>query len=257
MVRSAFPVPNPGSQTRPDLAISRDGTRIVYGSLSGQLHVHALDQVGFAQLAGVGVAVSPVFSPDGASIAFVDGAQNLLKRVSVLGGTATTVARLPGDTAGITWGPDDTVFFATFSGRGLFRVPARGGEPEQVTTVDEALGEQYHAWPSALPNGKGVLFAACSPTECRLAVVSLETRAVTYLLAGTSPRYSPTGHIVYAADSALRAVGFDQDRLALTTDSPVPVVDGVPVKPGGAADFDEIILVQNWFGELKRLVPME
>jgi serine/threonine-protein kinase len=46
----------------------------------------------------------------------------------------------------------------------------------------------------------------------------------------------PSGHIVYAVDGALRAVGFDQDRLTIIG-SPLPVVDGVLTNPFGSAFF--------------------
>ena len=46
----------------------------------------------------------------------------------------------------------------------------------------------------------------------------------------------PTGHLVYGVRGTLQAVGFDLDRLAVTTD-PVPVVDTVNMKGTGAANF--------------------
>ena len=111
------------------------------------------------------------------------------------------------------------------------QVPDVGGEPVVLTTVDRDQGETDHFWPEVLPNGKAVLFAAMSDSEegSRLAFVSLATREVTYIggLRGTFPRYSPTGHIVYGLDNTLWAVGFDQDRLALTVSTPVPVMQDV------------------------------
>ncbi|OLC97688.1 MAG: hypothetical protein AUH86_07010 [Acidobacteria bacterium 13_1_40CM_4_58_4] len=41
---------------------------------------------------------------------------------------------------------------------GLFRVPAAGGAPSAVTTVDAARGEMNHAWPVFLPDGRHFLF---------------------------------------------------------------------------------------------------
>ena len=245
VVRSSLSVPDPGSapggtDSQPSLAISTDGTHIVYASQVGQLYVKALDQVAFVRLSGTDLGYSPVFSPDGKSIAFFGYGQRVLKRVSLLGGAATTITGVDGIPAGIAWGADDTVFFATLSARGgLYRVPGRGGAPERLTAVDEARGDVFHTWPSVLPNGKGVLFTSCKDLlQCHVAVVSLKTHVITYLVAGNYPRYSSTGHIVYVADGAVRAVGFDQGRLSLTTDNPVPVIDGVRVKRTGSADFD-------------------
>ena len=56
-------------------------------------------------------------------------------------------------------------------------------------------------------------------------------------LAGSYPRYVPTGHLVYGVDDGtLRAVRFDADELEVTSD-PIPVVEGVNTKASGAANF--------------------
>ena len=85
-------------------------------------------------------------------------------------------------------------------------------------------------WPDVLPGGKGVLFTNyIAPGNVRLAVFSRATGKVSDLgPAGSHARYVETGHIVYAAGGTLRAAGFDQNRLALTSD-PVPVVEGALV----------------------------
>ena len=233
--------------TMRDVAISPDGTHIVYQSSTGgangrRLYVRHLDQVDAVPLRGTDLAQSPFFSPDGEWVGFVVTGARSLKKVSVLGGPAVTLAELPDDVPrGLSWGADDTIVFATNGSKGLRRVPASGGPPEALTDVDAKQGETDHWWPEVLPNGKGVLFTAWSSSDetARIAVVSLETRQITYLVAGGShPSYSPTGHIVYSADGTLRAVGFDQDRLALTTTTPVPILENVNMKAnGGAANF--------------------
>ena len=152
-----------------------------------------------------------------------------------------TIIELGAVPRGNSWGPDDTIVYATTASKGLMRVPAVGGEPEVLTTVDpEQQGETDHFWPEVLPNGKGVLFTAWSGSDdaSRLAVVSLETGEVTYLFpGGSNPHYSPTGHIVYGVGGTLRAIGFDAERLELTSHNPVPVLENVNTKASGAGDF--------------------
>ena len=225
-----------------EVAISPDGTRVVYASGSGppqnrRLYLRQLEELDATPIRGTEGGYAPAFSPDGQSVGFRAVPGNPLRRVSVVGGPPTTIVE-PETVEGFAWGADDSIVFG--SPTGLMRVPAVGGEPEPLTTVDPDQGETAHRWPDVLPNLTGVLFTAWSGSdeESRLAVVSLETGAVSYLLQGGShPRYAPTGHIVYGVGGTLRAVGFDADRLELTSTNPVPVVENVTTRRSGAANF--------------------
>ena len=225
----------------PEVAISPDGTRIVYGAGGPtqvrQLYLRHLGQLDARPLRGTEGGNAPVFSPDGEWVALL-AADNTLQKVSVLGGAAVTIFEAGSPVRGLSWGPDDIIVFGTPSG--LMRVPAVGGEPESLTTVDPEQGETAHIWPDVLPNRGGVLFTAWSGSAegSRLAVVSLETGEVSYLLPGGShPRYSRTGHIVYGVGGTLWAVGFDPGRLQLMSRNPVPVVENVNTKASGAGNF--------------------
>jgi dipeptidyl aminopeptidase/acylaminoacyl peptidase len=69
--------------------------------------------------------------------------------------------------------------------------------------------------------------------------VSLKTRERKRLLeGGTSPRYLPTGHLVFGRVASLLAVPFDADRLEVKG-SPVPLLEGVETlnSDAGAAKF--------------------
>ena len=118
-----------------------------------------------------------------------------------------------------------------------------GGEPEALTTLDTEQGETSHLWPFIIPGRDAVVFVVVSVnnlplTNGQLAVLDLTTGKVTRLgLAGVSPHYVSTGHLVYAAeDGSVRAVPFDAASLTVTG-SPVPLVEGVSVKSSGAANF--------------------
>lgn len=63
---------------------------------------------------------------------------------------------------GAWWGEDGTIVLAPSPGSGLARVSASGGALQPVTTLDEAAGETSHRWPQILPGGKAVLFTAVS-----------------------------------------------------------------------------------------------
>ena len=230
------------------LAISPDGALIVYQAREGaaaegrHLWVRPLDQLQATPLRGTEGGGAPVFSPDGEQLAFWDGRDNTLKRVPTLGGAPVTIAALDAQAVGLTWGPDDTIVFSNRGmtrGAGLSRVPAGGGEPVVLTTPNPERGETDHWWPQALPDGETVLFTAWAGSEddSRIAAVSMATGDVTYLdLHGTHPQVTPTGHLVYGIDGTLWAVGFDPNRLAVTS-APVPVIENLQVEQRGTGNF--------------------
>ena len=158
------------------------------------------------------------------------------KQVSARGGPASTIVdRNANYAGGASWGADGTVVYGGLEG--LWQVPATGGTPEPLTRV-ESTGAVTHSWPDVLPDGSGVLFAEGTAQGWRILVVSRATGEVLPLVSGGShPRYASSGHLVYASEGTLWAVGFDAARLAVTG-TPVPVVEGVNLKSSGAALFD-------------------
>ena len=226
-----------------DIAISPDGTRVIYRGDSGtgrQLYLRRLDELESAPLRGADGGGSPFFSPDGESVGFVDRGFTRLQRVSILGGPPVELAEVPQPAVGGSWGTDDQIIFGTVGG-GLLRVSGGGGEPETLTTLDTEQGENGHLWPSIIPGREAVVFVISTGpplTTGQLAVLDLNTGDVTRLgLAGVSPHYVSTGHLVYAAeDGSVRAVPFDASSLAVTG-NPVPLVEGVAVKGSGGANF--------------------
>ena len=226
-----------------DLAITPDGSRIVYVGANGtQLFVRALDTLEPVAVF-TGAPRGPFVSPDGQWIGFVDGTTSL-KKVAMTGGPAVTLATLDGTPRGATWAPDGTIIVATFAtATGLQRVSAAGGTPEVLTTPDRAQGEADHLWPELLPGGRAVLLTVTAVRggldAAQVAVLDLETGARTVLVRGGSHAHyvssgpgspklfgSEGGHLVYAAAGTLRAVAFDLAGLE-TRGTPVPVVPEV------------------------------
>jgi serine/threonine-protein kinase len=104
-----------------------------------------------------------------------------------------------------------------------------------------AAGEVAHAFPQILPGGKAVLFAVYTspdPDNATIQVVSLgDRRRKTLVKGGTSPRYLPSGHLVYSNKGTLFAIPFDLDRLE-TRGTAIPVLEAVYRTQLGAAQFD-------------------
>ena len=246
----------------PEVALSPDGTQIVFGggsrNFERRLYLRPVSQPEATPIPGTEAGQYPFFSPNGEWVGFFTQTDSqacagricvpgTLKKVPVLGGAPVTISNLSADLAaggpgsllrGASWGLDDTIVFATTRSMGLMQVSAVGGEPAALTTVDREKGETGHLWPEVLPNGIGVLFTVLSDSGPRIALLSYDTDEVTYVgPVGSHPRYSPSGHVVYQQGRALWAVGFDQDRLELTAPTPVRVLENVASNAGNAGNF--------------------
>ena len=117
---------------------------------------------------------------------------------------------------------------------------SRGRRTDELTTVAAAEKDQKHWFPFVLPNGKAVLYTATTGAgipNANIAVLDLATGARKILIrGGSNPEYASTGHIVYAVDGALRAVRFDAGRLEVVGE-PAPVVEQVTTMSTGAANY--------------------
>ena len=225
-----------------NLAFSPDGSRLVYvgpGEGGDQLWVRDRDRLDATPLPGTLGAVSPWFSPDGQRIVFSAGANFDLKIVPVTGGPPITLTTPGGGAGGGTaWGPDGWIYFD--APPGLSRVRADGGTPEPVVLLDSAANELGHAWPAALPNGKGLLFRSrrnLDPTDFDIVAYDFKARERHVLTKGLLARYVAPGYLVYVrADGAVLAAPFDQDKFELTGPG-VPLFEGAMTKAFGGVDF--------------------
>jgi len=225
-----------------NIALSPDGKRLVYvgpGEGGDELWVRERDRLDATPLAGTLGASNPFFSPDGSRIAFSSGQTVQLKVVAVSGGPPITLANPgAGSGGGGAWGPDGWIYFD--SPAGLSRVRADGGDAEKIVPYDSSTSEIGHAWPDALPNGKGLLYRSrrnLDPTDFDIIAYDLKTRERHVLTKGLMARYVAPGYIVFLrADGAVLAAPFDQGRLKMTGPA-VPLFEGVMTKPFGSADF--------------------
>ena len=220
------------------LALSRDGSTLVYtGSRNGthQLFVRRMAELETIPVPGTEGAEQPFFSPDGHWIGFYDRRDRRLRKVALSGGPPVTLCDLT-DTRfrGGSWGENDVIFFG--SRTGLREVPAAGGTPRPVTSLDDDRGETSHRHPHVLPGQGGVLFVSVgSPST--ISVVSLSTGERRVLVEGSgNPRFASSGHLVFPREGSLLAVSFDSEGLEIAG-APVPVLAGV-ASLGPSALFD-------------------
>jgi serine/threonine protein kinase len=223
------------------IAITPDGSHVVYRGNGGQLLVRALDQLRPRALTGLGQEPRGLFvSPDGLWIGFFEGL--FLKKVAITGGPSVTITPTEsGGPRGATWGPDGTIIYAALTPTvGLQRVSAAGGDPIVLTKPDREHGEGDHLWPEFLPGGEAVLFtitrASGGVENAQVAVLDLRTGTTKVLVRGGShAHYVRTGHLVYATAGTLRAVPFDLPKLEVTG-TPAPVLEDVMTTAEGGVD---------------------
>ncbi|MFI5180063.1 MAG: protein kinase [Thermoanaerobaculia bacterium] len=228
------------------VALSPDGTRIAYVATRegiAQLYLRDATEWNALPLEGTEGADSPVFSPDGRWLGAISGGR--LLKISVAGGPPVTLARVSvPPAAGLCWAADDMIYMGAESPLGLQRVPARGGAPEPVTTLDRKKGETDHAFPEVLPGGKALLFVVRHADQPNFDQADIEALTIgsgarrTVVKAGTNPRFvAATGHLVFLRAGVLMAAPFDPDRLEMRG-TPVPVLENVIENPRtGAGQF--------------------
>ncbi len=237
-----FSVMLPSGQTffgpNPVIAISPDGAQVVYGgsSISGvgwRLMVRPLDEGAPKELPEEAGSV-PFFSWDGQWVGYFTPGK--LKKVRVNGGMPEVLADVRA-TWGASWGPDDTIVYSPDFTGGLWKVSARGGTPQEISSNPDVM----QRWPHVLPDGKHVLCAQQRRNtggfdSAKVTSVFLETGEAKELVDGTNPVYVSSGHILFARNGGLFAVPFDADRQEITGEI-VQIVSGVRMSSDGIAYF--------------------
>jgi serine/threonine-protein kinase len=230
VTRFLFPLPE-GQQFshvgRPVLAVSRDGTNLVYVANRG---LYLRPMAGFESSVIPGSELpdgvqSPAFSPDGQWIVFRSVGDAMLKRLPITGGVP--VAICPNAAPfGLSWS-ERGILFGEF-GKGILRCAPEGGTPEVIVPI---AADEMADSPQLLPGGGAVLFSVKKITDewdqGQIAVQPLDGGPrKTVITGGSAANYVATGHLVYAVGTVLFAVPFDLGQLAVTGGA-ISIVEGV------------------------------
>jgi Tol biopolymer transport system component len=136
-------------------AISPDGQTAAFVGVAKAktgLWIRRLDSASARLIRDSEGATRPFWSPDSRSIAFYAGGR--LQRVDLSRGEAISkICDVDSVSWGGSWSDDGRILFAT-RGSGIFQVPALGGAPSRLTTVDAPSGERNQWYPQALPGGR-------------------------------------------------------------------------------------------------------
>jgi Tol biopolymer transport system component len=233
------------------VAVSPDGTRIAWAA-DNQVYLRNLDEfdarpIPGTRMTGLYGAMTPAFSPDGQSLAFVDAplatGTITIMRVPVNGGTAQRLFETTGSATfpyGLSWTRDDWLLFA--NNVGIIRMPANGGTVEVL--VPRAADERLFS-PQLLPGGDAVLFTRVplpvppgtglfDNAEIVVQSIGGDDRKLV-LAGGRDARYLPTGHLVYAEGASLYALRFDP-AMREARGGAVRLVDGLRGSSNGFSD---------------------
>jgi eukaryotic-like serine/threonine-protein kinase len=220
--------------------LSPDGTRLALVATGAdqkrRIYIRPLDQLQATALSGTENAQEPFFSPDSQWLGFF--ADGKLKKVAIQGGAPVALCDVPSGRGG-SWSEDGTIAFAPDIRTALLQVPANGGTPQQLTTLDKQSGEVTQRWPQFLPGGKAVLFTSNTHggtyEDADIVAYSMASQQRKVVQqGGFYGRYVPTGHVMYMHEGTLFAVPFDVNRLEVTG-APAPVLEDIAAKPTDAA----------------------
>ena len=191
-------------------ALAPDASAVAY--LRGSaLYVQDFRDVDARELVTGRDLAAPFWSPDGEWIGY--GADAALWKIRRTGGSAVRLASLDSEqrlssVGGAAWGADGHIAFASGSA-GMWRVSAQGGDVADVAAPGEGISDFHDA--SALPDGAGWLVSVHAGDTFDEVAAVLPDGSLQKIFAVPGerlfdPRWSPTGHIVFARAGSARGV---------------------------------------------------
>ncbi len=220
------------------LTISPDGRLATYATKEADgkpvLWVQSLSEPAPHRLAGTEGATFPFWSPDSRFIAFF--ADHKLQKVDLSGGPALAICDADTGRPG-GWNKDGVILFSPDTTTGIHRVPAAGGKPVAVTTLDAGRRETTHRWVTFLPDGRHFLYMAGSHGEGTkseanaIFLGSLDSKEKTEVMQARSNVVYASGFLLSVRDGILMAQRFDPSGGRLSGEA-APIASGVQYEAG-------------------------
>lgn len=228
--------------------LSPDGSKVGYTAAGAdgrtQIWIQSLNSLRAVLLAGTDDAGSLTWSPDSRFIAF--STTNKLKKTDSGGGPVVDICDLAfiGDTAterpgvilgvrGATWNSDGVIVFGIQNV--LYRVPASGGKPVQLTSLAVTRREAFHARPHFLSDGRRFLYLRSSEAESQSGIFSGSidmkpddppSPLILNTPLGVEFASQEPGHLLYLRNGTLMAHPFEERSLKFSGEA-VPVAENV------------------------------
>lgn len=191
-----------------------------------RLWLRALDSSEGKPLPGTEGSGHAFWSPDSRSIGFFSDGK--LKRLDIDGSAPYIICDALNGRGG-TWNSDGVILFTPSLSTPLYKVPATGGTPVQITKVDTAQDDIGHRWPQFLPDGRHFLFTIRAGKTDRIGLYlgSLDSPEY-HLIVHTAfnASYVSPGYLLYVRDELLFAQKFDPSSAKLSGE-PLPLPDHV------------------------------
>ena len=176
-----------------------------------RLYVRRLDRPEATEIKASSGVNALTFSPDGQSIAFVPGGSRVV-RLSLADQQGAVLATCADLRNSVAWGEGWIYYLCAGE---IWRVPAAGGEPAQLTRLDGARQRGVAHRPGRAARRASLLFANLTEDAETSRIESLSLtdgeRSVVVEHAST-PMLSPTGHLLFERDGAVWAMAFDTER---------------------------------------------
>ncbi len=235
--------------------ISPDGRTVAFlaGDSAGKdmIWIRPIGSLTAYPLPGTEGAWRPFWSPDSHYLAFTESGQ--LKKVAASGGPVQLIGETKGGYDG-TWGARGIILFDGANQDSIRAVPVAGGPVTGVTMINHSGHEQYHCWPSFLPDGNHFIFLVSTDSAVGVAsqsfiakVGSLDSKEVRTLFPSDSRvEYDRSGYLLYVLNSILMARRFDVNKLEVKGE-PAPIAEHLSTQ-NGASGFgvseDGLLLYQ-------------
>ena len=206
--------------------VSPDGRQVVFRGFgsdgSSQFYRRNIARFDSVAIPGTDGACCVAFAPDGQSIAFMKNRQ-LWRMQLDGGGTPQPVTELAFGSFNTAWSGNEMVLF---TGRHLpiNRVPASGGLPVAVTTINASTEVDHH---TPFDAGQNVLLSGVHGKRDRFSIAAAVNGTSTAVVeSGFAPRVTHSGHLIFGRGFAILGAVWDARTRTISGD-PMTLIAGV------------------------------